>query len=108
MLRFALVALAATGLLVAAPRLAGGAQSLAHDNQVHYIGHLLAGRLFSLCPYTSRLAEDQYARGLYHATTPRQKALLTSQRPTTLRAHLAETPYLAAGALRRVSRLLPA
>jgi hypothetical protein len=88
--------------------LAGGALSLAHDNQVHYVGHLLAGRLFSLCPCTTRLADDQYARGLYHAETPRQEALLTSQRPTSLRAHVAEAPYLAAGALRRVGRMLPA
>jgi hypothetical protein len=98
----------ATGLLLAAPGLTDGVLSLVHNNQVHYGGHLLAGRIFSLFPHTAALAEEQYARGLYHAATPRQAALLTSARPTSMRARVAEAPQLAAGAIRHVSRLLPA
>jgi hypothetical protein len=82
--------------------------SLAHNNKVHYGVHLLAGRVFSLCPCTTSFADEQYARGLYHATTSRQADLLTSARPTSMRARLAEAPQLAAGALRHASRLLPA
>ena len=108
MFRLALVALLATGLLLAAPRLTGGVLSLAHNSQVHYAGHLLAGRIFSLCPCATALAEEQYARGLYHAETPRQAALLTSGRPTSMRARLGEAPQLAAGAVRHVSQLLRA
>jgi hypothetical protein len=82
--------------------------SLAHNNQVHYGVHLLAGRLFSLSPWTTGFADEQYARGLYHATTPRQTALLTFAQPTSMRARLAEAPELVAGAIRHASRLLPA
>ena len=73
---------------------------VAHDDQVHYGVHLLAGRLLSLCPCTAQHAQAQYARGMYHARTPLQAALLTSQRPTSLQAHLAEAPMLAGAGLR--------
>jgi hypothetical protein len=106
--RLALVALVVTGVVFATPRLTDAALSVAHDDQVHYGGHLLAGRLFSLCPCTTRLADEQYARGMYHARTPTQLALLTSLRPTSMRAQLSEAPRLAAGALRHIGGRLSA
>jgi hypothetical protein len=83
----------------------GFAVRMAHTDQVHYGGHLLAGRLLSLWPGTAELAENQYARGLYHARTPAQAALLTTQRPTGARARLAEARLLAAEAARQVIRV---
>jgi hypothetical protein len=93
----------AAGLLWVTPRVASGALSLAHNDQVHYGGHLVAGRILSLCPCTTGLAETQYIRGTYHAHTPTQLALLTTQRPQTMRARLAEAPVLASGALRHIA-----
>jgi hypothetical protein len=84
------------------PNVWGLAVRVARTDEVHYGGHLVAGRLLSLCPGGAELAENQYARGLYHARTPRQKALLTTQRPTSARAHLAEARLLASAAVRRV------
>jgi hypothetical protein len=40
---------------------------------------------------------------LFHARTPREAALLTSDRPTTWRARLIEAPRLIAAALRRLA-----
>lgn len=85
------------------PPLRTFALQVAHDDQVHYVGHLFAGRVLSLSPYTVHLAEDQYSRGLYHARTPRQVALLTTARPTGVRARLAETPHLILAAIRRLA-----
>jgi hypothetical protein len=79
-------------------------RTLATD-EVHYGGHLLAGRLLSLCPFTADLAEIQYARGLRHARTPAQAALLTTQRPTSTRERLADVPLLVAEAARQVAGL---
>jgi hypothetical protein len=104
-LRLALVALVATGFVaLATPRLAQATLNVAHDDQVHYVGHLVAGRLFSLCTCTLRLADEQYTRGLYHARTPRQVALLTTERSASARVVFAETPRLAARALRHIGR----
>jgi hypothetical protein len=80
-------------------------RTLATD-EVHYGGHLLAGRLLSLCPFTADLAEIQYARGLRHARTAAEAALLTTQRPTSARARLAEVPLLVAEAVRQVAGLV--
>jgi len=96
----ALVGVVALGGL--APHMWDLAMRVAHDDQVHYGGHLVAGRLLSLWPGAADLAENQYARGLYHARTPRQTALLTTQRPTGARAHLAEARMVAGAAVRRV------
>jgi hypothetical protein len=104
--RLTLVGLIAVGLLWATPRLASGAVTLAHDDQVHYAGHLVAGRILSLWPATARLAEVQYSRGMYHARTPREVALLTSERPTSIRGRIGEAPALASSALRRISSRL--
>ena len=92
-------ALAAGSLL---PQVWGMAVRMARTDEVHYGGHLLAGRLFSLWPGTAELAEEQYARGLYHARTARQTALLTTQRPSGARAHLAEARMVATAVARRV------
>jgi hypothetical protein len=103
-----MIGLVSAGLLWVAPRVASSALSLAHNDQVHYGGHLLAGRLLSLCPCTAQLAETQYLRGTPHARTPMQLALLTSQRPQSMRARLAEAPLLASGALRHIRDRLTA
>jgi hypothetical protein len=71
-----------------------------HNDQLHYGSHLLAGRVFSLCPCTDQLAETQYIKGLQHARSPLQVALLTTQRPSGLRARLHEAPLLASAGLR--------
>jgi hypothetical protein len=85
-----------------APQVWGLAVRVARTDEVHYGGHLVAGRLLSLWPGGADMAENQYARGLYHARTPRQAALLTTQRPSGARAHLAEARMVAAAAARRV------
>jgi hypothetical protein len=82
--------------------------NIAHNDQVHFGGHLLAGRVLSLCPCTAELAETQYVRALPHARTPLQVALLTTQRPTGVKAQLRETPLLVHGLVRHVSRRLGA
>jgi hypothetical protein len=89
-------------MLTVAPRLRSVALQVAHDDQLHYAGHLLAGRVLSLCPCTVQLAEMHYAKGMFHARTPREEALLTSDRPTTWRARLIEAPRLIAATLRRL------
>jgi hypothetical protein len=102
-IRSTVISLAAVvALLTVAPRLVTFALQVAHDDQVHYAGHLLAGRALSLCPCTLQLAETQYAKGMYHARTSREAALLTHARPTTWQAHLIEAPQLIAAALRRL------
>jgi hypothetical protein len=85
-----------------APQVWGLAVRVARTDEVHYGGHLVAGRLLSLWPGGADMAENQYARGLYHARTPRQAALLTTQRPSGALAHLAEARMVAAAAARRV------
>jgi len=95
-----LVGVLAVGSLV--PQVWGLAVRVARTDEVHYGGHLVAGRLLSLWPGGAELAENQYARGLYHARTARQTALLTTQRPTDARAHLAEAGMFAAEAVRRI------
>jgi hypothetical protein len=105
-LRTGLLGLAVVGgitLVSLLPLVRDVALQAAHDDQVHYAGHLFAGRLLSLCPCGAQLAEVQYARAMYHAHTPRQRALLTTQRPTSARARLAEARMLADEAVRRVS-----
>ncbi len=84
------------GIAFVSPRV----QQLSHDDQVHYVGHLLAGRVLSLCPCTAQLAQRQYNRGLYHARTPLQMTLLTTEQPTNMHARLAETSLLASAGLR--------
>lgn len=108
MLRLLLVGLIAIALAWATPRLVAGALTLAHDDQLHYGGHLIAGRILSLCPCTAQLAEVQYFKGMSHARTPRQAALLTTQRPSSMRSRFAEAPLLAAGALRHIGGRLTA
>ena len=86
--------IAALGVAALTTRVSRAAVHVSHDDQVHYVGHLLAGRLLSLWPGNAALAERQYARGMYHAHTPRRKALLTTARPRTWRERLLEAPEL--------------
>jgi len=95
--------LAVLGAAALAPSLMRAALQFGHDDQVHYVVHLAAGRALSLCPCTAALADTQYARGMYHAHTPRQKALLTTARPGTLRETLKETPVLMSALARHVA-----
>jgi hypothetical protein len=94
---------AVLGLAVFAPGITRAALQVGHDDQVHYLGHLAAGRLLSLCPGAAALAERQYARGMYHAHTPRQKALLTSGRPESFSERLKEAPELVSVLVRRMA-----
>ncbi len=97
-----LVLVGAIALGGLAPQIWGLALRVARTDEVHYGGHLVAGRIFSLWPGGTDLAEEQYTRGLYHARTPRQAALLTTHRPSGALAHLAEARMVAAAAARRV------
>src|SRR5690242_14155753 len=103
--RLLLVGVVALGLALATPALADTALGFIHNDRLHYVVHLAAGRAFSLCPCTTQLAQTQYARGMYHARSPHQVALLTTSRPSGMRAHLAEGTELAAFALRHFRAL---
>jgi hypothetical protein len=63
--------------------LAQVAHALDRGDRLHYVMHLVIGRVADLCPCTRGFAEDQYARALYHARTARQEALVTTERPTS-------------------------
>ncbi len=91
------------GLAAFTPGVTRAALQVGHDDQFHFLGHLAAGRLLSLCPCAATLAERQYARGMYHARTPRQKALLTTARPETVGERLKEAPELVSALVRRVA-----
>jgi hypothetical protein len=52
-----------------------------HGDRLHFVGHLAVGRLFDLCRCAEEIAADQYHRANAHATTARQRALVTSDRP---------------------------
>ena len=103
-----LIGLVAAGVVWATPRVTDATLSLVHNDQVHYGGHLIAGRILSLCPCTTHLAETQYVKGMYHARTPHQVALLTSLRPTSMRALLVDAPQLAAAAIQQIASRLTA
>jgi hypothetical protein len=99
----AVSSIAILGLAAVTPGVSRAALQFGHDDRVHYFGHLAAGRLLSLCPCGTTLAERQYARGMFHARTPRQQALLTTARPTTLGERLQEAPRLMTAVVRRVA-----
>src|SRR5829696_3349580 len=42
-------------------------------DRLHYVGHLVLGRLLELCPCTAPMAADQYDRADAHARTTRQR-----------------------------------
>jgi hypothetical protein len=48
---------------------------------LHYALHLGAGRVLDLCPCTVSIAERQYDKGAYHASTERRAALVDNERP---------------------------
>jgi hypothetical protein len=95
--------IAALGVAALTTGISRAALQVRHDDQVHYFGHLLAGRVVSLWPGGAALAEQQYARGMYHAHTPRRKALLTTARPRTWRERLLEALELVTALARRVA-----
>jgi hypothetical protein len=57
--------------------------TLAHGDHLHFAVHMLAGRLFDLCPCTRHKAAVQYVRASYHARKPTEVALVRNVRPTT-------------------------
>src|SRR5712691_13488153 len=69
------------------------------NDRLHYAVHLTAGRILSLCNCTDHLAAAQYYRGLFHARSPEQVALLTTARPLTAEQRVGEVSTLGAGAL---------
>src|SRR6266568_3594507 len=89
------------GAIAAAPELM---QVVHSSDRLHYAGHLVAGRVLSLCPCASALTDNKYNKGLYHARTGLQVALLTTAAPQTAVARLRELPTLTAGAWRWMSR----
>ena len=80
---FAVLGLALLVAVLALPGATRLALGVAHNDRVHYVGHLVAGQLLSVCPCTASLAQTQYVKGMAHAHTPRQVALL-SERPSHL------------------------
>src|SRR5215212_4198364 len=60
------------------------AHAVDRGDRLHYVGHLVLGLLFDVCPCTESIAADQYHRADQHARTARQRALVTSARPETL------------------------
>jgi hypothetical protein len=78
--RNTLVALAfvsLVGLALLSPQFTRAAIDVVHNDRLHYVTHLVAGQALSLCPCTQSMAQTQLARGMYHAHTPRQVALLS-------------------------------
>jgi lysophospholipase L1-like esterase len=71
-----------------------------HGDRLHYVGHLLLGRVLDLCPCTDELAADQYDGADAHARTVRQRALVTDERPHTPQAVLSDFGEILTGGLR--------
>src|SRR5581483_7597903 len=74
--------------------------ALQANDAVHYGAHLVAGRTLSLCPCTRDLAAIQYSKALWHARTPHQRALLTTDRPHTAWGIVTDALQLSASSLR--------
>jgi hypothetical protein len=89
-----------TCVVLLGPRAEAFTRQVIRNDQLHYGVHLLGGRILSLCPCTDQLAETQYIKGLAHARSPLQVALLTAERPRGIRARLSEAPRLARAGLR--------
>src|SRR5437763_429632 len=64
------------------------AAAIDHGDHLHYVVHLAIGRAADLTPWTRKLADDQYLRAAQHVRTGRQEALVTTERPTTLKARV--------------------
>ena len=60
------------------------AHAVDRGDRLHYVGHLVLGRLFDACPCTESIAADQYHRADQHARTERQQALVTTARPDSM------------------------
>ena len=67
------------------------AMAIDHGDRLHYVVHLAVGRLTDVTPWTTWYAEDQYNRAIRHAKTERQIALVTTDRPATLRQRVLDT-----------------
>ena len=70
--------------------------------KLHYGIHLTLGRALAVCPCTRRWSASQYYKASFHAHTPRQTALVTTERPnlTSVRSILRDTVRLAGGGVK--------
>jgi hypothetical protein len=73
------------------------------NSSVHYVVHLMLGRVLALDPSTRQLADWQYNKARYHARTPHQLALVTSERPRTVAATLSDAVRLGISGLEWLS-----
>ncbi len=91
----ALCVCAGTGRLVFASRATppSPAQHQARET-VHYWGHLAAGRALQLCPCTRRRAYWEYWQAHFHAHTPQQRALISTQVPHSPAAGIADVAVI--------------
>ena len=64
------------------------ATAIDHGDHLHYVVHLTLGRVDDSTPFTEAFAEDQNDRAIRYARTPRQIALVTTDRPATLGEHV--------------------
>ncbi len=55
--------------------------AIEYGDHLHFVGHLLLGRVLDLCACARDVAADQYERAEWHGRTARQLALVTSDRP---------------------------
>jgi hypothetical protein len=95
------MAMAGLGLLAAAdyvgetggiPTTAGRVEwTLHHGDHLHFAVHMVAGRVFDLCPCTRRAAAEQYWRASFHAQTPTEMALARNIRPRSFSGYVAYT-----------------
>ena len=66
------------------------AQAADRGDRLHYVVHLVLGRVLDQCTCTVSLANDQSRRAVAHARTGRQAALVTTERPTAFGARIAD------------------
>jgi hypothetical protein len=84
----ALLASAGIGRLIQVDQTApyGSAEQRDAHHTLHYWGHLVIGRALQVCPCSRRQAYWEYYKARFHAATPRQRALITTQIPHSLPA----------------------
>jgi hypothetical protein len=58
--------------------------AIEYGDHLHFVGHLLLGRVLDLCACAHDVAADQYERAEWHGRTARQLALVTSDRPRSV------------------------
>jgi hypothetical protein len=69
------------------------------NGSLHYVVHLMLGRVLALDPSTRRLADWQYSKARYHSRTPHQLALVTTERPRSVAATISDAVRLSINGL---------